>query len=426
MSRYNLRSKKQAEQQKPVFIIDDVPYTADTVRKCQLNDENTVKLIDNGKLKEHGNGLFYSDKSGIRALIYLPDDLALSVLSYLHLKMHHPGSKCLASVFERHFTARNVQRLTNQVCTECAHCIMVKPKPALKSCERPAPNVAVQPWTYTYCDMIDFGSHDENGYRYCLGLFDGLTHFLIAAPLKDRSAQSVAHALSSLLLSQNITNGRVITDNEKSFQAVAPLLKKFNMTVGFISPYTPTGNRIERSWRDMKIKARILGLSQCSWSAELCYLLFVVNNTPSTSLDNLTPAECLTGRVLPLPLFSTSENEDIQCIDSSAWFSYIAGWSRNVGVALSSAKMSQFILSEVPISKTVILEPGTEVFYWRPQRLETSKKLSILWEGRAKVVEKLQAGSYKIMTEDNRSLIRNIRHLRPIPKTMHPKNCSLS
>ncbi|CBY07376.1 unnamed protein product [Oikopleura dioica] len=114
MSRYNLRSKKQAEQQKPVFIIDDVPYTADTVRKCQLNDENTVKLIDNGKLKEHGNGLFYSDKSGIRALIYLPDDLALSVLSYLHLKMHHPGSKCLASVFERHFTARNVQRLTNQ------------------------------------------------------------------------------------------------------------------------------------------------------------------------------------------------------------------------------------------------------------------------------------------------------------------------
>ena len=244
------------------------------------------------------------------------------------------------------------------------------------------------------------GAVDEAGNRYILGLFCGLTHYLIAQPMKNKDAKSVAHALASLLLSQNLVNARIITDNDASFKTVTPLLTKWNLSIGFISPYSPSGNRIERQWRCLKVKAKILGLNRETWSYELAYLLFLLNNSPSTALSGLTPSECLTGRLLPLPVFQTSVNEDIQTYDPLAWMSYISGWVRNLGTELSKKQVEKFLRSEKPIQKGISLEVGQHVYFWRPQRTETSKKLCVHWEGEAVVTEKLQAGSYRIRTSD--------------------------
>ena len=161
-----------------------------------------------------------------------------------------------------------------------------------------------QPWDKIYLDLVGPFSTSEKGNKYLLTCQDNLSKYLIAIPIQNQSAETVAkHFVYELILRYGIPN-EILTDQGTQFmgqvfQNCCKLLKirKLNS-----SAYHPeTNGSLERSHKVLVEYLRCFSNKmQSDWDEWVGFACFTFNTCPHT-VTKFTPYELLFGRKANLP-----------------------------------------------------------------------------------------------------------------------------
>ena len=399
----------------PCIVIEKLAYSFDQIRQMQDEDAKIKTLIARKEAKLNSKGVYTT--FGVRwpkELLLIPQVLAVELTSFLHIRLAHIGGERLHDVMKRAYHFMGMRAATLDVAKRCKACIKSKGSPALKHPEPPKPEKAIGPWQRIYTDLCDFGRHDILGHRYFIGICDDFSHYNDGMPLKDKKAETVAAALVELLLRNNAVNAHLVSDNGLEFvadktQKALELLGIYNTR---ISPYHPCGNRQERTWRELRVQAKIREMPLDTWSRDVHLILFQINHSTSKGLGGLTPAEVLTGKPLCLP--SVPPLPPVQAGSHSDWMCYIQDWLHTIGEQMRQMQEEQYEQKRQPKSqRTIELQIGDRVAIWNPLRAGQSKKLHRSFDMEGEICEILGQGAYRIKIGES-SLKRNIEHIRKL------------
>ena len=338
-----LRDYARTEEDNIFLKLSELAYSYRQIRKLQDDDPGIQTKLNKDLCEINDKNILVSSADNSRGLVLIPDKLSRELISFVHATMGHPGREKLITILRRAFVINGVHALANEICSTCEDCIIVKPRKSLKHPDPPEPDVAIKPWDRFYIDLTDFGARDDYDNRYFLGIMDHATRFIDGVPLQTKNAEEVSIGLANLFCRHNCMSKKALMDNGLEFRAeyTEYLFKNFGIAISHISPHHPVGNLIERSWRELGIKAKIKNLQRDTWSRDIPLLLFQMNNTPHDQLNGLTPAETLTGQPLLLSCFEPEINED-QVFDEFTWVGYISRWLREIGATLGEKQSARF------------------------------------------------------------------------------------
>ncbi len=162
----------------------------------------------------------------------------------------HPGrERTLAAARERYFwsTMRTDVEVHVSKCTECAQHKGTVPRPA-PILEYPPPN---RPWDVVSIDLLQL-SASYQGSKYLLVCVDHLSRYVVLAPLKDKTAKSVAHALITHLFCPYSAPRVLLSDNGVEFRnaLLEEISQQFGIKQCFTVTYHPASNGlVERANR---------------------------------------------------------------------------------------------------------------------------------------------------------------------------------
>lgn len=395
--------------------IENLQYSFKEILQLQEADGHIKKKIDKKLCTKNNKGVYVlSGFEWPTPLLLVPCVIKKELVSFLHQASAHLGIDRLEAVIKRSFKIYKLRETITESIRTCQDCIINKPKPSARHEKPPDPDFGITPWSRFYTDLADFGQKDKFGNRYLLGVEDHLSRYIDAIPLPDKQSETIAVGLANLLLRHNCLNGKLVQDNGLEFnnQISTRMHKLFNISVSRISPYNPSGNIIERRWREIGIQARIQRLEKETWSRDIMLMLYHINNSPCSSRGYLTPSEILTGR--PLELLCFPSPDEIEDYDEFSWVGHLSKWLYEIGSNLSGKELEK---QECPVKpkRIVTYKIGDRAAYWTPQRIGQTKKLYRGFSGSAKISKIIGNGCYEITDDHGRKLIRNIKFLRKLP-----------
>lgn len=161
-----------------------------------------------------------------------------------------------------------------------------------------------EPWIKIALDLVGPLPLTEDGNRYLLTCQDNLTKYLIAVPLENQEASTVAEAfVTKICLTHGIPQ-IILTDQgtnfmSKVFKHICKLFKIQKITT---SAYHPESNgSLERSHKTLVEYLRCFcNEKQTQWEKWVPYATFVYNTSPH-SITKFTPFELMYGRLANLP-----------------------------------------------------------------------------------------------------------------------------
>ena len=342
----------------------------------------------------------------------LPEKFNYELLEYIHITFGHCGNNRLIKIVKNDLYLFNIIDSVKQVTSSCLSCAKSKPRPPLKSQFTKPRKFAAEPWSTTHWDLWDAGSKDRRGKRYVLAVTDELTKFTDMIPIATKTEETVAKAMIDLILRHSMFNSTIITDNGKEFtnqtwKIVTEKLSNFHITT---SPFNSRGNsNIERKFRDFSMLLRVNGVSIGTWSENINYILFYMNNCPKESLGGLTPSEALYGRSITL---IKSETEPLP--NEETFTKYLDRWLKSTHANLLRLNEERFgklmtkhcKVEDLTDQKCVVFQPTIR-----------NGKLSVSWDGPYQVIRSVNPNSYLVeRLSDGRRYRRHVRHLRPLAK----------
>ena len=276
----------------------------DKQSKCNFVKNINRKLIEKSKSAVdnfilNDNILYKKLKDSTQKLV-LPEDLAIEFLSYLHSLHLHPGIQKLAQIAMKFIYAKSIHELCARINKNCLRCLSLKSTKTISPSQIKFRAYECLPFAKVGIDIYDLGTPDRYGKRYLFTLTDHLTNYVDGIALSNKNDSQVSRAFAEIILRLGVC-GDVILDNGLEF--TGPLFtnvcKKFKLQLHRISPYHSRSNgKAERSHREILIKQKLLGCNRSNWSTMWPFVQAIINNTPKESLNNLTPSECVFGRIL--------------------------------------------------------------------------------------------------------------------------------
>ncbi len=161
------------------------------------------------------------------------------------------------------------------------------------------------PMQRLHCDLTGPHVKSKRGYTYLLTVLDHFTKYLICAPLRDKSALSVARALVEKVYLVYGTVEIQISDQGREFENevlrnIATLMEfqKYRTT-----SYRPqTNGSVKRVHRTIQgMFAKLISANQRDWCEKIPYVSFAYNNAYHTS-TTYTPAYLVFLRHPTVPL----------------------------------------------------------------------------------------------------------------------------
>ena len=180
-------------------------------------------------------------------------------------------------------------------------------------------------------DLIDMSTQPDGAYRYIVHMADHRTRFHWAAPIKDKTAASVAAFLETVF---SMTGGGLIlqSDNGGEFKGeVSGVCERFQVRQVFSSPHHPqTNGLIEKAGHSIKVmgeKQKFIKGTNC-WAASVPLSVFQLNTTYSRVIG-CTPYELVFGHPF------RTEGVPLSVIDPS----YLAWLDNQDGVPMDDPQL---------------------------------------------------------------------------------------
>jgi transposase InsO family protein len=261
----------------------------------------------------------------------------------------------------------------------------------------------------------------SQGYNYIMTVADSFTRYVIATPIRNKTALSVAKVLVSEVILKYGMPITILTDQGREFQneLMAELCRLMDISRLKTTAYTPSTNgKIERWHRSLNaMMAKIVDAKQKHWTEFLPFLVAAYNNSVHSS-TSFTPNFLMFGRDLLTPIDvamgvsgteSRSANDYAQHMRDSLAEAY--GIVRRHWKIRSEAIKKHYDLSVKPMK----FEEGDQVWYFCPRTTRgTSPKWSKLVTGPHTVVARLNDVNYIIRLKDGRrSVVVHVNKLKP-------------
>ena len=204
--------------------------------------------------------------------------------------------------------------------SNCHKCKINKPK--IKITEEmvvtPTPQ---KPFDVVIVDTMGPLNVTENGNKYILCLVCDLSKYLVAIPIKNKEAKTVAKAIFEgfILIYGVMSEIRTDLGTEFNNSLVSELLETLGITHMKSSSYRhQTVGTAEKNHRTLNEYLRTyLDDRTDDWEDQLKSYIYCYNTTPSTAIDGFTPFEMIFGKVAkPLESFGKHTIDPVYNIDN--------------------------------------------------------------------------------------------------------------
>lgn len=150
-----------------------------------------------------------------------------------------------------------------------------------------------------HMDLVGPLSDNPEGYRYLFTLVDSATKFIVARPIKDKTANTIVKTLiESVILNFGVPEC-IVSDNAKEFlsELNTELLSQLGITARHSAPFHPQGNgQIERQHLTLAMVLRsMIHPDQHNWPDMVPYACFAVNTARHRTIGT-TPFFLMFGR----------------------------------------------------------------------------------------------------------------------------------
>ncbi len=256
--------------------------------------------------------------------VVVPSSLIETVLKLLHNtpSAGHPGRDKTLSMAHAKYYWTTMLLDNERLIAQCLSCAETKgttqTAPIL---EYPLP---AGPFDVVGIDLLQLPSSIQ-GSTYVLVCVDHFSLFTVLAPLPNKSATTVAHALVSYLICPYTTPRVLLSDNGTEFknQILQNICTQFNIQQTFITTHHPASNGlVERTNRKiLEVLCHLAGHFQDTWEDWLSQVAATINSYVNLSTGK-TPHYILYGSdkrlpydVLlhaPTPLYSPDDYSKLQ------------------------------------------------------------------------------------------------------------------
>lgn len=248
------------------------------IRNVKIHDRNVVQLV-------------------------IPESLVPTVLQLVHdaPQSGHPGrDKTLAMARAKYYWPKMRLDIVAHV-SQCLSCASTKGNTSTAPIlEYPTP---VCPFDTVAIDLLSL-PRSRQGSTSVLVCVDHFSRFVILAPLPNKSASAVAHALVTHLLCPYTTPSVLLSDNGAEFknEVLKSICQQYNITQSFITAYHPASNGlVERvNKKILEILRHVAGRFQEAWQDWLPHVAASINGSINASTGK-TPHYILYGCEKRLP-----------------------------------------------------------------------------------------------------------------------------
>ncbi len=205
-----------------------------------------------------------------------------AVLNLVHdtVVADHPGRERTLTAARAVYFWPTMRVDTDAYVTRCVKCAQLKgtvPRPA-PILEYPPPD---RPWDVVSIDLLQL-SASHQGSRDLLVCVDHLSRYVVLAPVKDKSAKSVAHALRTHLICPFSTPRVLLSDNRTEFrnQLLEEICKQFGKKQCFTVSYHPASNGLVEcaNRKILGVLRPVVSGLQHTWEDWLAYVAASINS----------------------------------------------------------------------------------------------------------------------------------------------------
>ncbi len=234
----------------------------------------------------------------------IPDSLVDTALHLSHdaIGAGHPGRERTLTTLRSRYYWPTMKLDTDKHVDKCLKCAAYKgvpsgPAPIL---QYPPPS---QPFECVSIDLLQLPPSHQ-GSKYVVVMVDMFSRYVILAPIKEKTARAVAHAIVSKLICEHSAPRVLLSDNGAEFRngVLEEICRQFGITQTFTATYHPASNGlVERANRKiLEILRPLVGRFLETWEDWLPQVAATINATICESTGQ-TPYFILYGRPKRLP-----------------------------------------------------------------------------------------------------------------------------
>ena len=216
----------------------------------------------------------------------VPQSLVQRVIKIFHDNRGHQGISRTINMMKRRFWFRKMQEQVNTYVNKCLLCCQhATHKIKYESKHLPIPN---KPFDGICLDCVGPLERSKRNFKWILTCIDLHSSFMIAVPMKSKSADDVIHAYVETILPQIGPSRFILTDNGTEFKndTMDKVLNRLNTEHKFTTVYFPRGNsRLENSHALLKRSiSKYIDILDIEWDKCLNLAMYAFNISPR--LDN--------------------------------------------------------------------------------------------------------------------------------------------
>ena len=258
---------------------------------CQKRDRFCRKLVRTaGRHSDfmlNHEGLLIKQVSILRntyRVYIVPQSLVQWVIKIFHDNRGHQGISRTINMMKRLFWLRKMREQVNTYVNKCLLCCQhATHKVKYESKHLPIPN---KPFNGIYLDCVGPLERSKWGFKWILTCIDLHSSFLLAVPMKLKSADDVIHAYVETILPQIGPSRFILTDNGTEFKndTMSNVLNRVNTGQKFTMVYFPRGNsRLENSHALLKRSiSKYIDILDIEWDKCLNLATYAFNISPSS------------------------------------------------------------------------------------------------------------------------------------------------
>lgn len=231
----------------------------------------------------------------------------------------HPGTKRLKEKILSKYSWKNMYKDVKKFVKACKQCQLNKPK------NKPIEEMTITPTPQKAFDIVSIDTigpfvKSNNGNEYAVTIICNLTKYLVAVPIQNKSAMSVAKAIFENFILIYGSMKQILTDMGTEYlnQVLNELCNLLKIAQKNSTAYHPQSlGLVERSHRTFNEYIRsYIDINRDDWDEWLKYFAYCFNTTPS-SVNNYCPFELVFAKLPPdFDFLSSGTIDPIYNLDS--------------------------------------------------------------------------------------------------------------
>ncbi len=271
------------------------------------------------------------------------------------------------------------------------------------------------PWDIVSIDLLQL-PQSQHGSRHLLVCVDHLTRYIVLAPLKDKTATGVAHALVTHLFCPFSTPRVILSDNGAEFRnaVVSEICSQFGIKQTFTAAYHPPSNGwVERvNKKILEVLRPVVNELLDNWEDWLPHVAASLNSSVNDSTGKSPQYILFEVKKLPYDLL-TGPQQPLYNTDSYTQQQLHVFWENTLQCKKLKATKTEMMANQHKRAIPLNIKQGDTIMIQQPER---KSKFSPKFVGSYRIVRYVYGNKFEVMEPNtNIILVTHSDRLKKIP-----------